>query len=373
MSLINKLLKELDQRRHINRSSAGRTVASKGMRAVSEGESVWVQLGRGSYLLFLVALIAGAGVSLWFLNDMADKAYEEQVAKTHKPVGDRVARTEVMTMPPVQVAKVGTATKKPTPKPAAKVRHKPKTATPAKTQAKAKVKPKPKTGHQSAPSRPSSKKPMVTVAAQQDDSLQNTRKMAQTAYERGLDLLKQGRVAEAEQAFARAVEILPVHVDARSALGGLMMDGARWQQAADVFRAGLALDKKPVPYSLGLARSLVEQGDVSEALGVLEDRDDGKVRHGEFLALLAALYQRQNEHRDAVEVYRRALVIQPYEGRWWMGLGISLEHRQAWAEAQTAYENALKDRQFGRQLAKFVGQRLGRVRQHLPVTLVNDS
>ena len=372
MSLINKLLKDLDKRRHAkNAPTATRSGITRQLRAV-ETESVWVKVGRGSYLVFLFALTLAAGATIWYLNRLADEAWEEHREQVFQPVGDKIVRID----PPVQLAQTTPAVKQ-------KVEKKPVTPVPVRkaiqkpaispTMKSAKPQRKPDTIAKVSPAPVvTAKPPPMKVAVTPEVLEQQARKEAQTIYEEGLRLLDQGRVAEAEQSFAKALEVYPPHADARTTLGGLMMDSARWQQAGALFRTGLGIDEQSISFSLGLARTLVEQGNVPAALDVLEARDDGAVNHGEFLALLAALYQRQNEHRDAIEVYRRALVVQPYEGRWWMGLGISLEHRESWVQAQAAYENALKDRQLAGQLSAYVSQRLGRVRQHLPVTMAND-
>lgn len=42
-------------------------------------------------------------------------------------------------------------------------------------------------------------------------------------------------------------------------------------------------------------------------------------------ALLAALYQRQQDYRDAARTYSKISKVWPDAGIWWVGLGISLE------------------------------------------------
>jgi len=78
----------------------------------------------------------------------------------------------------------------------------------------------------------------------------------------------------------------------------------------------------------------------------------------EYLALLATLYQRAGRQADAVETYRQALGQRPQEGRWWLGLGISLEAQKNWTAAGEAYQRA-KASVLDPKLARYAEQRLG--------------
>jgi len=57
-------------------------------------------------------------------------------------------------------------------------------------------------------------------------------------------------------------------------------------------------------------------------------------------ALIAASYQRLDEHEDAVRHYRLALAQDANNARNWIGLGISLEHTAALEEALNSYQRA---------------------------------
>ena len=80
-----------------------------------------------------------------------------------------------------------------------------------------------------------------------------------------------------------------------------------------------------------LARLQAERGDVHGAIETMYSSLPMAGGQAEFQALLAGLLQRDKRHKVAAEHYQAALKIQPENGVWWMGLGISLqaENRQA--------------------------------------------
>ena len=82
------------------------------------------------------------------------------------------------------------------------------------------------------------------------------------------------------------------------------------------------------------ARLLAEQGHTGEALTALEQAIGNTEPQAELFALAAALYQQQRNYEQSVRVYQRALQMQPQQGHWWMGLGISLEGAGKPAEAK---------------------------------------
>ncbi|MBF0424128.1 MAG: tetratricopeptide repeat protein [Magnetococcales bacterium] len=113
-----------------------------------------------------------------------------------------------------------------------------------------------------------------------------------------------------------------------------------------------------------LARIYVESGKVSEALTVLKPavagRDSRSLAGSDpnFSAFLAALYQRQEEHRKAVDLYEALLSTQPSKGIWQMGMAISLEKLNEPGKALGFYEKALESGELSDRLRSFVQKRV---------------
>jgi MSHA biogenesis protein MshN len=59
-----------------------------------------------------------------------------------------------------------------------------------------------------------------------------------------------------------------------------------------------------------------------------------------------------------VKNYQVALAARPQEGRWWVGLGISLETQQDGGAARDAYRRALDTGRLTSSLARYAEDRL---------------
>jgi Tfp pilus assembly protein PilF len=82
-------------------------------------------------------------------------------------------------------------------------------------------------------------------------------------------------------------------------------------------------------------------------------------------ALVAASYQRLDEHEDAVKHYRLALAQDANNGRNWIGLGISQEHTAALEEALNSYQRAVELGGLNGRLRAFVAARSSALEQVL--------
>ena len=74
-------------------------------------------------------------------------------------------------------------------------------------------------------------------------------------------------------------------------------------------------------------------------------------------ALVAASYQRLDEHENAVRHYRLALAQDANNARNWIGLGISQEHTAALEEALDSYQRAVKLGGLNNRLRAFIATR----------------
>ncbi len=82
-------------------------------------------------------------------------------------------------------------------------------------------------------------------------------------------------------------------------------------------------------------------------------------------ALVAASYQRLDEHEAAVSFYQRALKQDAANAKNWIGLGISQEHTAALEDALSSYQQALDLGTLNTRLQAFVDKRSDTLRQVL--------
>ncbi|MBF0181180.1 MAG: PEGA domain-containing protein [Magnetococcales bacterium] len=113
-----------------------------------------------------------------------------------------------------------------------------------------------------------------------------------------------------------------------------------------------------------LARILVETNRADQSLELLRHAAGG--RSDTFLAeedpnlaaFMAALYQRREDHWQAIDLYDALLKKYPNKGIWQMGMAISLEKVSENGEALRAYKKALESGDLNHKLQNFVRKRI---------------
>jgi MSHA biogenesis protein MshN len=110
------------------------------------------------------------------------------------------------------------------------------------------------------------------------------------------------------------------------------------------------------------ARSLFASGAYRETIAQL---DEEAVLDASQQALLAASYQRLDQHEAAIRHYQLALQQDEKNARNWIGLGISQEQNAAFDAALDAYQQASRVGGLNARLQAFVERRSEKLRQVL--------
>ncbi|MCC7412163.1 MAG: tetratricopeptide repeat protein [Gammaproteobacteria bacterium] len=177
-------------------------------------------------------------------------------------------------------------------------------------------------------------------------------------YARALQLARQGR-------HAGAIALLEPYLDAhgddvRARL--LLVSALTATGRNDELKVALAAATARLPseprLALPFARILVDEGRLEAAVEVLARAAPELAADPAYHAFTAALEQRLGRHQRAVELYRAVLAVRPGHGIWSMGLGISLTARGERDAARAAFEQALADPSLAPNLRRFVGNRI---------------
>ena len=190
----------------------------------------------------------------------------------------------------------------------------------------------------------------------------SSRSRAESEFRRAVNLMNQGRIAEGMDGFRRALEIDPGHEAARQTLVALLIETKRVDEAALSLQEGLAVDSGNTGFAMLLARIMVESNEIPTALVVLQRHAAPPDRNPDFHAFAGALYQRLDRHKEAIEQYQAALRLAPSAGVWWLGLGISLQAVGRPKDAQEAFTRAKSAGNLAPDLLSFVDQRLRQLR-----------
>jgi MSHA biogenesis protein MshN len=186
----------------------------------------------------------------------------------------------------------------------------------------------------------------------------SSRSRAESEFRRAVNLVNQGRIAEGMDGFRRALEIDPGHDAARQTMVALLLEAKRVDEAAASLQEALALNTENTGFAMLLARIMVESNDIPTALFVLQRHAAPPDRNPDFHAFAAALYQRLDRHKEAIEQYQAALRLAPSAGIWWLGLGISFQAVEQPKEALEAFTRAKSAGNLAPDLLGFVEQRL---------------
>ena len=368
MSLINQVLKDLEQRREGPVSSADGTILTTPRYTVARGSSPFVLYVFAVVLIILSLLI---GFLVW------DRIIERGGPMV-MTIGGRPAPAPTVTFrpsdappaspssaPPAENAIVGlvkpgaddgvdnAASKK-------KVEHEPTAQTrsaPEKIATAKETAPAPKTvetdetetGH--AGSIEKQRRPLTPQ--------QRTDRFFQKAY----SALRKGQLQQSEQFFRQALAIMPGHIKSREMLAGLYIKSGRYVEAGQLLKQGVALNPAYSLFRKLYARVLLEQDALDQAVAVLERNLPQINQDVDYYALLAALYQRQGRHENAVALYQNMLKQNSMVGIWWIGMGISLEKLGDTEAARQAYEKARASGTLAAQMIQYTDNRLAALKE----------
>lgn len=365
MSLINKMLRDLDARK------AGEGARARLPTAVTP---LAARVGRKNNLPWL-AMAAGGLLALaaWVWNDLQAPAEIPTAVPQQSSASPSAPSDLSVTPPPTQPAPQTTGVQTlPAPKAAVSPRSSAPSNPPpmsstdqqglALRKETALRTPPASSGPSASGLFTSSRDASSSVAAdariEKKLRLPTPAERAETAYRRGLLSQQQGQAEDALGSYRIALTEQAEHVAARQALAALLIGMRRFDEAEEVLSQGLTLAPTALPSALALARLKVERGAAPAALDLLLDHALAGERSAEYQGFLATLLNRAGRRSEAIERYQAATRLAPNEARWWAGLGMALEAEGKNAAARDAYTQARALPGLPDDLAQHIEQRL---------------
>lgn len=386
MSVINQMLRNLDERRASERERAGLPSRLRSLPAgATRRGSPWPWLAAGVALGVLIAWLA---VALWrpapgspVAGDVAPPpalsaqaglsalpdaaaAVAEAPAAAAPPDPAPAAAVEGVAVdmrlsmllaqtPPAGGGDAGVAAQERPPAPRA-------AAIPAP---EAKVVPTKPVAPPSAAVAAASPGEEGSVAAQIDRRPRGdpARERADAEYRKGMQALRRGDNAGALASLRAALELDATLAAARQALLAALVAGSQWTEAQAVAAAGLALDPRQSGWAVVLARLQLERGEPGSAIDTLERHAAHAAGDADFQGLFAYVLHQARRFDEAAARYQAALAVRPGEGRWWFGLATALESAGKANAAREAYTRARATPNLPAEMATTAEQRLRQI------------
>lgn len=305
MSLINKVLNDLDQRN----PTASR---GNGSAVVSPPRFVWLRW------VGLVLVVTLAGVSAWWLlqTGSAPKGPTEPTV-AEEPVANKEpsAGKEPSAEKEPSAGEQPAAEEEPTPQPVAKKQPEIPARQPATTE----------------------EKPRGSFTKQSVE-LSNA-ELAERAWQKAKQAQQQGLFSDAAEHYQAALNAQPQQHDIRKEWAALEFGRGQATQALAVLREGLA--QYPNAHSLRLlaASMLEKQAQPSLALKLLQQATPDASQLPQYYQLQAGLAQKQGQIKAMRDSYQALVDAQPDNGRWHLGLALALREQQP-KQALAAFEQA---------------------------------
>ena len=207
------------------------------------------------------------------------------------------------------------------------------------------------------PPAPVAAQPAAEARIEKRAPTRTARERAEADYQRGVAAHQQGHWADAEAAYAAALREEAGFARARQALAGVLIGQRRSDEALKLLSDGVAADPTHPALAMMLARLHAERGELQRAADILQTAAITSPGP-EDNAFHAAILQRLNHHAAAAELYAAALRVTPSNGVWWMGLGISLAGDGRNDAAREAFNRARASGTLSPELGSYVEQRL---------------
>lgn len=366
MSLINQVLKDLEQRREGPVSPGGGGISTTPRYTVARRHSNFILYIFGVVLLVLSLAM---GFLVWDRLSGTTPPLIMSMGRAPAPAPTVSFRpsdappAEPGSQPPPEDTIVGLVdTSKAEAAP--RVQDKPRPAQEPLIRSEAK-------GPEAKAEKPAPEKTVAKPAAAADEAGRvekqrrplTPRQLADKAFAGGYAALRRGDLAEGERQLRAALRHSPGHVKSREMLAGIYIKSGRYVEAGQLLQQGIAIQPAHSMFRKLYARVLLEQQALDKAVAILEQRLPALAQDTDYYALLAALYQRQGRYENAAALYRKMLDTNPMVGLWWIGLGISLEKLEQNEAAREAYEKARASGTLAAQMIQYTDNRLAALQE----------
>lgn len=177
-------------------------------------------------------------------------------------------------------------------------------------------------------------------------------------YQQIQQLLADNNIREAITQLHLFVSDFPEFLQARETLVALLIKVKEPQRANNVLMVGMNKNPNYAPFIKLKSRILAGQGRVDAAINLLQNFSSLFAEDAEYFALLAVLYQEQGQFIKAARIYNQLTKVEPQKTIWWVGLGMALENAGKKNAAKEAYRRAYSSSETTPDLVAFLASKI---------------
>lgn len=155
-----------------------------------------------------------------------------------------------------------------------------------------------------------------------------------------------------------ALQLDPHYLPARTLLLQTLLKSHADAELGEFVDDSLQLFPSNLLFIKTRAHMYVQQKNFAAAVNILERIDADTVDDGAYLALLAAGYQQLQRFPQAARIYRQLTQIQPDKAEHWLGLAIAQDKLNQPQSAVQAYRQALDKKTLNAEVVSYIKQRL---------------
>jgi|GEM_PF-543059 len=163
-------------------------------------------------------------------------------------------------------------------------------------------------------------------------------------------------ISKAEQLLEDILIIQPAHKAARKQLSALWFGRKAYKPALNLLAQGVTIYPSDIEFRLMQARILLNQDNNKEAFYVLNTFSTAQ--NIEYQLLLANTAQSLGKLESAILAYQQLVSLEAHKGKWWLGLAVAFDRNSQFEQAKQTYETALSKSTLSSHSIKFIKQRI---------------
>ena len=357
MSVINKMLKDLDNRQQPHNVKNISTL-QQDSKGITSSKLPW--------LLVILLLVVGVGFYLYqslSAKTIANSQPEHiaQTASTEEKIAPAVQEQKLKTNESIAVKADELPKVELQPEPLSVSQSESKLAA---TKVAETLPAQPQTETVKQHSQPVVKAPVEP----KKKSVLEIKEVKLTPTELARKFAKQGRDAElsgdlesAREHYAKAIKLDASMHSIRSKLAALYYGERNNNAAVQLLNEGIQRYPQQTEFRLLLAKIQLKENQPQQALATLDLIADGDNLAPEKWIQQGTIAQQQKQYAQAVSAFKKLTVYEPSTARWWLGLGYNLDASGEYLPAAEAYHKALRLPSLSNASREYIVSRLAQI------------